>query len=103
MSRFYSAIKLASAALASVIVSGMAFGPETVSRRLDEAFAASWRTMGDHLASRELTALTRQLDRERQDFERIGALRDDLDASLQSLAVRRRCVTARVDEKPPPG
>ncbi len=102
MSRVKSVIELASAALALAIVIGIAVGPETVSKRIDEALAASWRTVGDHLANRELAAIASQLDRERHDFERIGALHNELDASLQSLRVRRRCVAARLDEKPPP-
>jgi hypothetical protein len=82
-------IGLASNALALVIVVGLALGPETVIRRVDDALAASWRAQGDRLANRELDALARQLDRERQDTVRIETLRDGLAASLRPLVARR--------------
>ena len=102
MSRIKLVIELASMALASVIVAGLALGPETVTRKLDNALRASWRALGDHLASRELDAIARELDRERQNFEHIGALRDEIVAHLQSLSVRRECVRAQMEEQRQP-
>jgi hypothetical protein len=101
MSYIKSKIGLASKALALVIVVGLALGPETVIRRADDALAASWRALGDHLASRQLDAIARQLDRERQDTGRIEALRDGLAATLRPLEVRRDGV-ARVSKGRPP-
>jgi hypothetical protein len=101
MSRIKSVIGLAPGALVSAVVVGLALGPETVMRRVDDALAASWRALGDRLANRELDAIARQLDRERQDAERIGALRDGLAARLRPL-VARRDEAARVEEGRPP-
>jgi hypothetical protein len=101
MSRIKSVIGVAPAALVSAIVVALALGPETMMRRVDDALAASWRALGDHLANRELDAIVRQLDRERHDMGRIEALRDDLAARLAPL-VARRDEAARVAEDGPP-
>jgi hypothetical protein len=97
MSCIKSMIGLASNALALVIVVGLAFGPEMVMRRVDNALATSWRGLGDRLVNRELDAMARQLDRERQDTARIETLRDGLAACLRPL-VARRDEAARVAE-----
>jgi hypothetical protein len=101
MSRIKSVFGVAPAALVSAVVVGLALGPETVIRRVDDALAASWRALGDGFANRELDAIARQLDRERQDTGRIEALRDGLAARLRSL-VARRDEAARVAEGRPP-
>jgi hypothetical protein len=101
MSCIKSIIGLALKALALVIVVGLALGPETVIKRVDDALAASWRGLGDRLANRELDAIARQLDRERQDTARIEALRDGLAASLRPLVARRDEVVRMADGSPP--
>jgi hypothetical protein len=100
MSRIKSLIGLAPGALVSMLVVGLVLGPETVIRRVDDALAASWHALGDRLAKRELDAIARQLDRERQETERIEALRDGLAARLLPLVVRRD-EAARVAEGRP--
>jgi hypothetical protein len=101
MSRIKSVIGLTPGALVSAVIVGLALGPETVIRRVDDALAASWRALGDRLANRELDAIDRQLDRERQETGRIEALRDGLAARLLPL-VSRRDEAARVAEGRPP-
>jgi hypothetical protein len=100
MSRIKSVIGLAPGALVSAIVVGLALGPETVIRRVDDALAASWRALGDRLANRELDAIARQLDRERQDTGRIEALRAGLEASLRPLVARRARTARMADGRP---
>jgi hypothetical protein len=102
VSRIKSVIGLASRALAVMIVIGLAATPEAVVQKLDGALSASWRALGDRLANHELNAIARQLDRERQDAERIEALRDGLAADLRSLGVRRECVASRVSDEARP-
>jgi hypothetical protein len=101
MSRIKSVFGLAPAALVSAVVVGLALGPETVIRRVDEALAASWRALGDCLASRELDAISRQLDRERQDAARIEVLRNGLAASLRPLVARRKAAAWLAGGSPP--
>ena len=95
MSRIKSVFGVAPAALVSAVVVGLALGPETVIRRVDEALAASWRALGDCLASRELDAISRQLDRERQDAARIEVLRNGLREREGELLVLRAAADAR--------
>ena len=102
MSRVKLVIELVSMAVASMIFAGLALGPETVTRKLDHALSASWRALGDRVAARELDAIARDLDCERRDFEHIGTVRDELLAHLQSLALRRQCVGAQMDEQSEP-
>jgi chromosome segregation ATPase len=99
MSRIKLVIELVSVAVTSLIFAWLALGPETVTRKLDDALSASWRALGDRLATRELDGIARELDRERQDFELIGTLRDRLIARLQSLDIRRECLRVQVDEQ----
>ncbi len=101
MSRIKWAIRLLSIAMASAILVGLTLEPRMVARRWDDALFASWRALGDRLASRELDAIARQLDREREDAGRIGTLRDDLDARLRSLVARRATAAERADEPRP--
>jgi hypothetical protein len=95
MSGIKSMIILASMALALVIAVGLALGPESVGSRVDEALFSTWQALGDHLATRELSAIARQLERERQNGDLIATLRNSLAERLQSLGVRRECVAAR--------
>jgi hypothetical protein len=85
--------------LAIVVV--LVFEPETVSRRVDEALAAFWRTLDDCLTNRELDEIARQIDRDRQDVGRISALRDSLVARLLSLEPRRERAAAWMREGDP--
>jgi hypothetical protein len=103
MSCIKSIIGLGSKALALVIVVGLALGPETVIRRVDDALAASWRGLGDRLANRELDAIARQLDRERQDTARIEALRAGVAANLRPLVARRDETARSAYGRPPRG
>ena len=92
MSRIKSIIGQGSTALGLVIVVGATFGPSTVVRRAEEVAFASWRALGDQLANHELSAISEQLDRERQDAETIGALAG---RPLGAIAVARDTSRAR--------
>ncbi len=101
MSRIKCALELISTALVAVVVAGMLIGPEIVAARMDEAFLAWWRTAGDHLAGRELNAIARQLDYERREYERLAALREKLNARVQSLELRTAPRPNRMTHKEP--
>jgi hypothetical protein len=98
-----SIIGLASKALVVVITVGLALGPEMVIRNVDDALAALWRGLGDRLANRELDAMARQLDHEREDAVRIEALRDGLAACLRPLVARCDEAARMAEGRPPRG
>jgi hypothetical protein len=98
MARIKSVTCLASRALGLMIIVGLVLGPETIRTRAEEALSAAWRALGDQLANRELDAIAQQLERERQDAERIGVVRDRLSARLRSLGAFRECVITHVGE-----
>jgi hypothetical protein len=98
MSGFKSALARAPLTLTVVIVAGLALRPESVISNVDETLYVWWRGLGDGLANRALDALARQIDRERQNADKIGTLRDDLVERLRSLGLRRDCVASRVNE-----
>jgi hypothetical protein len=102
MSRIKSALVKASGALALAVALGAALWPELVTGRVDEALSACWRVAGDRLVDRELDAIARQLVRDRQDVERLEALRDRLDTHLRALTMHRGGLAARVDGRCPP-
>ncbi len=98
MSRIKWAFRPVPMVLASAIVVGLAFEPRMLARRWDDALFASWRALGELVASRELDAIGRQFERDREEVERIETLRDDLDVRRRSLAARRAMAADRAAE-----
>src|SRR4051794_38546137 len=98
MSRTKSVIGLASRAVALLVVVGLALRPEAVSRRVDEVLSASWKVLSNRLANRELQAMARQLDCERQNVERIAELRDGHRVRLLAFEAIREQMTDRLVE-----
>jgi hypothetical protein len=85
-------------AVALVVATAWAVGPEAVQTRAEEAVFALWRAVGDELAQRELTTIGRQLDRDRQDAELICAARDDLRTRLVSLKTQSELLVAEIEQ-----
>jgi hypothetical protein len=99
MDRIKSVFCLASKAIASIVIVGLALGPETMKMGVGEAVPAVWRALGDHLANQELVAIAHQLDRQRLDAERIEAARDRLSARVRSIGAFRACVATLSEER----
>jgi hypothetical protein len=97
MARIKSVICLTFKTFAAMTIVGLLVGSETMRMKVGEAVSAAWQALGDQLASRELDAIARQLDRERLDAERIEAARERLSERLRSLEAFRTCVAALIE------
>ncbi len=100
-SRIKSLVGHASMAIGLAIFLGAFIGPRVVTRQAEEAVVAFWRAMGDQLADYELSAISGQLDRERQAAENVRGLRDGLWARLQSLERERDCAVVELRARGP--
>jgi hypothetical protein len=67
----------------------VATDPGAIPRKAGELLAHGWKTVGEAIVDRELTALAGMLDKDHVDLRRAEALRDALAVRLQALQVRR--------------
>jgi hypothetical protein len=98
MSRIKSLIELTLKLLALSGAIALAFGPNSVQERAEEAVFAAWRAVGDQLVKRELTAIEQQLDCTRDDAEKIRAARDRVATKLIALEMQRQRLAAAARE-----
>jgi hypothetical protein len=84
--------------LALLIATAVALGPLSAMERAEDAVFGAWRAVGDQLAQHALTELAQQLDRERQDAERIQGGRDNIATRLFLLEAERELLAAEIHE-----
>jgi hypothetical protein len=73
----------------TAVAASLATDPEGIPLKVGAVLVHAWRTAGEAVVSRELTALAGMLDKDRVDLRRAEALRDALAVRLQALQVRR--------------
>jgi hypothetical protein len=73
----------------TAVAASLATDPEGIPQKVGGVLVHAWRTAGEAVVSRELTALAGMLDQDRVDLRRVEALRDALAVRLQALQIRR--------------
>jgi hypothetical protein len=73
----------------TVLVACVATDPGAILRKVDQVFVHAWKTAGEAIVDRELTALAGMLENDRADLTRAEALRDALAVRLEALEDRR--------------